>query len=267
MNALPLETPRWSRRCWAYTVAFVFAMQVALVVFLGERPRALPPRPALPGVVRFAADARSAQQMAMLPGLSDPTLLALPNLDGFSGAAWLRFTPLDYQPAGWSEPPRWLALGPEMLGRTFARLIATNQPPPLVIADQPLPPLPRSEPNFPNDPLPSFSRLHLEGGLAQRQLAVPIELKPWPHSDLLSNTTVRAMVSAEGFTLSTLLQNGCGLREADDLALTLAAAARFQPLPRNEGVARRDLPPTWGSLVFHWHTLPLVATNLASGQP
>ena len=50
-------------------------------------------------------------------------------------------------------------------------------------------------------------------------------------------------------------------------ALKLAAAARFQPLPRREGVARRDLPPTWGLLVFQWHTLPLVATNLATGQP
>ena len=267
MNALPLETPPWSRRRWGYTIAGLFALQVVLVFFLGERERAYPPPASWPVAASFAADTRSAQFLATLPGLSDPTLLALPNLDGFSGAAWLRFAPLDYQPSGWSEPPRWLALGTEMLGRTFAQFIATNQPPPFAIADQPLPPLPRSEPNFPNDPLAPETQLRLEGTLALRPLAAPLELRAWAHSDLLSNTTVRAMVSADGFTQSTVLVGGCGLREADEFALRLAAAARFQPLPRHASQLLRDQPPTWGSLVFQWHTLPLLLTNAATGQP
>jgi hypothetical protein len=267
MNAAALEPVRWSRRRWIYTVAALFLAQAALVFYLGRRESIPPQRRPFSTVVYLVADAWSSNQLAQLPDLNDPLLLALPNLNGFSGPAWLKFAPLDYRTDGWTEPPRWLPLEEHALGQTFSQFVSTNRVPPPLIADKPLPPLLRYEPNFPSDPLPQKSRLRLEGDLANRPLLAPLEIKSWPYSDILSNTTVEAVVDADGFTVSTRPLTGSGLPEVDLYALQVAAGARFQPLPRSGVSGGRANQLTWGRMVFLWHTLPLPATNLQSGPP
>jgi hypothetical protein len=261
MNAAALEPVRWSKRRWIYTSAVIFLAQVFLAFFLGRGEPASPQRPPFRTAIYLAADGWSSNQLAQLSDLSDPLLLALPSLHGFSGPAWLRFASPSYRPTGWSEPPRWLPLDARELGQTFSQFVSTNQVPPHFATDKPLPSLVRYEPNFPNDPLPQKSRLRILGELAKRPLVEPLEIKSWPHTDILSNTTVEAMVNADGLTVSTRLLTESGRKEADLHALQLAASARFEPLPRdNEG--RRATELTWGRLVFLWHTLPLPATNL-----
>ena len=265
MNTAVLERVRWSRRRWLYAVAAVFLLQAGLVFLLGHRQQRLPEPPIFRTAIHLLTDPNV--RFDSQPGMDDPTLLALPSLRGFSGPAWLTFPPLEYQPAEWEEPPHWLPLDSNTLSSTFSRFVRTNLISPLLIADKPLPPLPRYEPNFPNEPLPAQSRLRVEGNLATRPLLAPLELQSWPHSEILSNTTVQAAVDAAGFTFSAVLLDGSGLKEADFHALKLASGARFRPLPRAQRAPDGTGPMTWGRFVFQWHTLPPPTTNLSSAQP
>jgi hypothetical protein len=267
MNASLLEPVRWSRRRWVCAVTAVFALQAGLVICLGRRGQPLSERPIFRTAVYLVADEQSAEQLANLPGLDDPTLFALPNLRGFSGPAWLQFASLDYQPGEWSEPPHWLELRGRALGSTFSQFVETNTVSPLLMVDRPLPPLLRYEPNFPNEPVPPESRLRIEGELTARPLLFPLSLKSWTHSEILSNSVVQMAVNADGFTFSTLLLSECGLKEADLYALKLAGDARFRPLPRERRVAGDADSLMWGKLVFQWHTLPLTTTNVSPPEP
>ena len=265
MNSAALEPVRWPRRRWVCAVGAVFLIQAGLVFLFGHRTQRRPEPPIFRTTIHMVTD--PVAPLDSLPGMDDPTLLALPSLRGFSGPAWLTFSPLEYQPAEWVEPPHWLSLDSNALSSTFSRFIRTNVISPPLIADKPLPPLPGYEPNFPNEPLPSHSQLRLEGNLASRRLLAPLELQSWPYSEILSNTTVQAAVDAAGFTFSTVLLAGSGLKEADQFALKLASGARFRPLPRGQRAPDALGPVTWGRFVFQWHTLPLPTTNLSSAQP
>ena len=267
MNVAAQEPARWSARRWIYTVAGLFALQVGLLLYLGQVAEPLPARPTFRTAIYLATDARANEQLYRLPTISDPTLFALPGETGFSGPAWLRPQPIEFRPERWSEPQRWLAVDEQALGTEFARFVATNSSTPPLTANRPLPPLTRYEPNFLNDPLPRSSRLQLEGDLASRPLLTPLELRSWPNSDLLSSTTVRAAVDADGFTHSAVLLSECGSKEADLYALKLANQARFRPLPRAARDRTGSGPLAWGKLIFHWRTLPLAATNVTRGQP
>ena len=266
MNAAVREPVRWSSRRWIYTVAAVFLLQVGLLLYLGQRAKPLPARPTFRTAVYLVVDPTSNEQLSRLPTLSDPTLFALPAEDGFSGPAWLLPAPIEFQPKRWSEPIRWLDVDEQSLGGEFARFVASSAITPALTANKPLPPLLRYEPNFPNDPLPQSSRLRLQGALASRPLVAPLELRSWPHSDVLGSTIIQAAVDADGLTHSAVILGECGLKEADLHALKLANQARFRPLPRAARDRTGSGPLAWGRLIFHWHTLPLAATNLTRGQ-
>lgn len=266
MNAAVPEPGRWSTRRWTYTVATLFAIQVGLLLYLGQRAEPLPARPTFRTAVHLAADPWSNEQLFSLPTQSDPTLFALPGEHGFSGPAWLRPAPIEFQPRRWSEPLAWLEVDQRELGGDFTRFVATNAIPPPLTANKSLPPLLRYEPNFQNAPIPQVSRLRIEGELASRSLLAPLQLRSWPNSEVLSNTTVRAAVDADGFTHSAIILVESGSKEADQHALRLANQARFQPLPRASRDRTGSGPLAWGRLIFQWHTLPLAATNLTGGQ-
>ena len=267
MSLDAIQPVRWPLRRWVIAVVAVFTLHAALAYFLGQKERRLPAREPFRTAIRMAADEEATRRIAALTEPNNPTLLALPSLRGFSGAAWLRFPTLDYQPAEWSEPPHWLTMNTQTLGAAFSQFIRTNVVSPVLIADKPLPSLIGYDLNFPNEPVPAFSRFRLEGNLAARALVTPLELKSWASAEMLSNSVVQAVVDADGFTFSPTLLSGSGLKEADLHALTLAASARFRPLPREQRIRRGHSSFTWGKLIFQWHTLPLVATNLSGIAP
>jgi hypothetical protein len=267
MNSSALEPPRWTWRRWLYAIAAVFVVQAALIFVLSQRQRAVPEKPIFRTAIRLVTGEESEQQLASRTGMDEPTLLALPSLRGFSGPAWLTFSFLEHEPAEWNEPPHWLSLDTQALGSTFSQFVGANVILPPRIADKPLPPLPQYEPSFPNEPLAAESRVRIEGALTGRPLLVPLKLKSWPYSDILSNTTVQAAVDADGFVFSSVLLSGSGLNNADVHALDLVAGARFRPLPRLRRTPDGGGPLTHGTLVFQWRTLPLPATNLSSFQP
>lgn len=267
MNTIAHDAPPWSRRHWVYAVAGVVVLQAALIYFLAQPEQRPPERPLFRTSIQLAADDDAIRSIASLPGLDDPTLLALPSLQGFSGAAWLLFPTLDYKPAEWVEPPHWLPLETQSLSGTFSQYVTTNVITPLLIADKPLPPLQRYEPNFPPELLPTQSIGRVEGELSGRKLISAIELKSWPAAEILSNTVVQAAVDASGFTFSATLLSSSGSPNADRHALTEVLNARFRPLREMPAASEPTRVLTWGRWIFQWHTLPVPATNLAVIAP
>ncbi len=246
------------------------AAQAGLIYGLAERPRASLPPPPSPTVIHLAVDAVSAQRLRESPTLIDPTVFALPSHQGFSGRAWLRFTPPAYQLTDWSEPHRWLDLNAAPLGGTFARFVTTNESPPLRVADKAAPKLPLDELTAPRLLMPTNSSLRIEGDLAGRPLLAPLMPMAWPHAEILGPTEVQLLVNGGGFVVSTVLLAESGLRAADQHAIELARAAHFAPVTG----FKRSAPPahaatllTRGRIVFFWHTLPAPGTNTAAITP
>jgi TonB family protein len=264
MNTAPLEFVAWPWRRWFYCVGLVFLTQVVVIFFLAERPSPPSPGPQFRTRIKLAVDPASEQPLAGLPALSDPTLFALPNLHGFSGAAWLTFPPLEQHFTDWSEPPHWLELDPARLGKDFLASVGTNIAAPLLVADKPLPSLPGPNPVLTNGPATLRSEIRIEGDLARRALLRPAVLPSWAHSDILTNTVVQLLVDANGDPQLRTLLSSCGHSEADQFALKLAASARFQPLPNEGGREAPSSSVTWGKMIFQWHTIPLPATNTLS---
>jgi len=94
----------------------------------------------------------------------------------------------------------------------------------------------------------------------------------------LANSVVQVVVDAEGRPISATLYPddsgpgprtfGSGLKEADEQALALAKAARFNPMTGGgpDRVTSPTAQLTWGRMIFQWHTLP-VATNAPPATP
>lgn len=268
MSPEPSDLPRWSNRKWLLTIFLVFLLQLALVLYLGERPLAPKPAPQFGTSIRLAMEPWSQEQLAAAPMVSDPALFALPNPKSFSGQAWFTFSPLEYQFTDWTEPKRWLDLDTNRLAADFSFLVEKQETPPMLVADKPMPPLAGVEIFTLLPPMRTESRVRLEGDLAKRALLRPLEAPSWQSSDILTNSVVRMIVDHRGFTVSAILLATSGLKEADQFALKTATTAQFEPLPQassGKGGAGDGL--SFGRLVFEWHTIAPKITNTAQLSP
>jgi hypothetical protein len=266
VNAAPIEPVRWTPRRWLYAIASVFLAQLALILFFSESLRRVPHGPQFRTAINLAVDPASEQKLSQLPALSDPTLSALPNLHGFSGAAWLIFPPMQHQFTDWTNSAHWLEIDAGGLGKTFLSFVRSNTTAPLLIADKPLPSLTGPRLLLTNQPLAEHSEVRIEGELAGRQLLNPMPLRSWPYSEILTNTEVQLLVDVDGETLPATLLSSCGYADADQYALKVAANSRFQPLRGKGGTSATSGQVTWGKMIFQWHTtLPASASTLSSG--
>lgn len=251
---------RWRLRGWGY-VALVFVTQVGLIYWLSDRTPLRPRSPAVSPSIHLLIPAGEA-----LLALRDATLFALPHRCGFSGPAWLDFTPPDFRPTDPPDPPRWLALQPAVLGQTFQQSLSLHLTAELPSPEAPLPELTR--PTLPPQTLgPDHSGLEVAGDLAGAGPLNPLALPPQPHDDLLTNTVVGLVVDGLGQPVTTTLLAGSGRTEADRLALEQARAARFQPLDPELTPLEARSRLRWGELIFRWQTLPPPGTNAPAAAP
>src|SRR6185436_8237114 len=98
MSFETLEPRRWTPgRFWA-TIGSVFALQLSLILWLGDRSSATPPPIPTPPRVRLN------HEPGELFALLDPTLFALPHHEEFSSVLMVP----EFHPADWSRDPLWL---------------------------------------------------------------------------------------------------------------------------------------------------------------
>jgi hypothetical protein len=255
MNAHPLGETGWKPRRWLSAVLLLFALQVILIFWLGERPRVLPVPTGNGFTWRIAGPA-----WGEILALQDPTLFLLPHRNGFSGPAWMKTPGLPASAFFWTEGPRLLTLSDRDLGSTFNRFVATNK-----FGTQRMKPLQEPTITLPEVPkrilLPASSSLRMEGPLAGRSFVTKPQLRSWPHTELLTNSVIQLLIDEEGkpVTPGTLLVSS-GYAPADAYALEQVRTTRFNPLINTAAPSN-----TWGLLIFEWTTSP--ATNAPPPNP
>lgn len=256
----PSSASGWSAGWWAF-VALMFAAQLGLIFWLSD-PEPLRTRTPYPAPTLELAENAPEEWLR----LSDPTLFALPRVESFSGAAWLRITPRRMPFFEYYEEPRWLAPTAASLVKGLAAADA-----PTVSRDWQVPVFTPAAalPELTRAPLTGGSQVRVEGELAGRRLLTPMELPPWPapapapnELELVAPSKTQVVVDSRGIPLSAVLLQKSGLKAADDLALQRSLAARFEPLPgatAEEGPAvdpaARVRALTWGQLIFEWETV------------
>jgi hypothetical protein len=257
-NPSKLKSRRIRPGIWI-AVGLVFGVQIAALFWLGNPPPVQHLHPT--AAPKFILVTNGWNELL---ALQDPTLFALPHRNNFSGAAWLKIPPQDFQPTNRSEPTQPLQLSREELGATFAAFMQSNPPPRIQmdiaaglgmidLVDLPLPP-PQS--------IVTASTVRVEGDLKKRRLLEPLQLPPQPSADVLQNTEVQLFVDALGNTFSPVIVAKSGNDNVDAMVLTnFAKNARFEPLKANElGTAPAEIM-TFGKLIFEWQTVPLAQTN------
>jgi hypothetical protein len=235
----------WTRRRWLTAVGLVLGFQVLLISLLERHSHGMSRKTVAALEVHWLKDI-SLVSLAV----NDPTLFVLPHREGFSGGAWLNkvYSP-NFRAPAWTEAPRLLALSAETLGASFGEFVAANSQHSFQAIAAEAPALDMPEHNAFTMP-PTESKLELEGSLKRRRLLAPPDLQSWTNADVLTNSIVQLFVNARGNVIQSVLLQGCGLKDADDLAMKLSKAARFEPITDDANSA------TVGKMIFEWKTVP-----------
>jgi TonB family protein len=251
MNAVADQSPRWSGRRWLLTVVALALAQAALVLALSQRALP-PPRAPAPQPDMRVLEPVGSRPTAATPA-TDPTLFALINPRGFSGAGWMRFNFAAHELRDWQDEPRWLTLDPARFGAEFRKLAAGTGADRLSLRDKPPPR--DTVPAVAPPPVRDQTGWQFSRELRERPLLTPVILPAWPHADVLGRTVLELAVNASGDVLSARVLRSCGLAAADAFALQAFEQARFQPLPR----VAPNTPPakataTLGTATITWWT-------------
>src|SRR5262245_47605270 len=208
MNIPVPDLETWSRARYWTAFAIALVAQALLIYALSERqpaaPRAVESTPVHYLVLDSLVDTATSEWLQ----LGDPTLFALPNLRGFSGAAWLRPNALNYQPTDWVGPDCWLTPDLTEPAAPFTETVDRNTAVCPAFVDKPAPRL--SEVNPRSIPLPTKSSVRVEGELARRALLGPVEVPSLPHTDILTNTVVELGVNPSGLVQWTVVLGSSG---------------------------------------------------------
>jgi TonB family protein len=251
------EPANWTVRRWVGVLVLVFLAQLILIVSLGKRGPVQARSGSGPSVLKLAAN-----PSREFLELEDPTLFALPHIQGFSGKAWLKVEGTSMTNFVWSEPEKWLGVQLEPLGAAFREFMATNRFASLEMQQTLGPELTVPEGRQMAPPMVQSS-MRLTGELAARRLLTRLDLPSWPprtnalnELDLVTNTVVQVVVNAAGRPVSATLLGRSGSEAADERAMSEARTARFAPLAggENEAMTNPIANLTWGRMVFEWAT-------------
>lgn len=238
---------RWRRGKWLSAVLFVFAIQLALMLWASQKP--FSPRQIYPGEPKVAIAEPEREPNREWLEQENPFLFAGASRNGFSGEAWLR-------KPDWTVPTPNLQSQPEFLRAKEARKITyasdVNREFDFALARHRRPSLPL--PLLEKEARKQESELVLTG-FNERKLAAPLAIPVQFHTDVLASTVVEAMIDRDGLVISARLMKPSGSTKADSEALALTGRVRFTPSRSGENI------PDVGKLIFEWFTLHLSDTN------
>jgi TonB family protein len=265
MNSPSHQRSGWGWRPWLWILGGGLVAHLGLVFAFGERTRPPAELSAPKPWMEWVVESHCLAAVIEAPQLSDPTLLALPSGQGFSGPAWLELVGQASPSFQWVESPSYLALDTNDLGLAFLQFRATNKYESHVLQDLFQPASSTADILLFNDPGMTQSLVRLEGPLAGRLQIHPLVVRDPVSADLLADTVVQVRADREGAVESAMVVSGSGLKSADEQALAAVRLVRFCPLP-SAGAGRSEFP-SWGKFVFQWLPVPPSATSPVPGGP
>jgi hypothetical protein len=247
------ESSAWTPRRWGWTIGLLFLGQLLVAWFLADRTPLAIRKSRNPTRYRLVTDERETIRLNANLAPGDPALLALISAHNFSGAIWQQYPRMIHALADWTETPSWLSPRLDRLGSRWGDSIRPPADGPTISAEQANPPW--AVLTVTNEPLLSQSVLRIQGDLVNRPLVTPLTLPCWTNKTVLTNSEVQIIVGPDGCAFSAILQASCGETNADQQALELSRACRFQPRPRPDPADAWNIPALqWGILVFQWVT-------------
>jgi hypothetical protein len=255
-NSRPSPVTRTANIAWAHTNWIETPAALAQTRFLANAGRvALAPAPS-----ESSTSLRSSPSQPMLPKVSSGPRPPHPASSNPPRGQRSSFTNAIATPT-WSQPEtpateatiKHAALFP---GTLFASLLGAFNSPAATARERPAPPLgvlPRIE----RDRTEEASVLVLSGAITERRPLSPVLLPTWPHHDVLRPTAIEIAANSSGEVLFTRLAASSGLRRADEHALGIARALRFEPIAgKSSAGAVEKSSATTGIAKFIWQQSP-----------
>lgn len=241
-HAAPRQTA-WSRARWIISITGFFLLQFVFLYVVMDRPLSDSLRgPRI--VARLIPGSFSEDRMSQNVFATDPLLFPLASQHGFSGAGWMTVNRPDYSFPDEIEPPQWLALKTDRLGR-----IAPAQPKAEVPFELGQQSTPQTEalPVFVPPVLPQTNTVvRVDAKLSERAVGLPMKLPALPSDKVLSNSVVDVAVNGAGQVIACRIAAQSDSKEADREALHKAKLLRFRSL--------NAVGTIWGQAIFEWAT-------------
>lgn len=237
---------RWPFSRWLILITGFFVFQLSFAFLVADRPLNATKKPQT-FIARTIPGTLTEERLSQTFFTSDPLLFPLASQHGYSGAGWMTVNRPAYEFPEEIEPPHWLALHSDDLGR--------------VSPAKPKPELPfqlgqQSTPQ--TEALPVFvttvvartnSLVRVDANLRDRAIGIPMKLPARPNADVLSNSVIDIAVNGAGEVVASRLAGSSTSKEADRAALAQAKLLKFHPL--------NAIGTIWGQAIFEWETAEL----------
>lgn len=238
----------WPLGRWLVLICGLLIFQLGFAYLVADRPIGRAGKKEQHIIARTIPGTLSEDRLSQTFFTSDPLLFPLASQHGFSGLGWMTVNRTAYQFPEEIEPPRWLMLRNENLGR-----VAPAQPRPELPFQLGQQSTPQTEalPVFVTAVVPRTNSLvRVAGTLRERAVGLPIKLPVRPSDKVLKSSVVDIAVNGAGEVVSRrLVSPGSGSAKADGEALENAKLLRFRPL--------NAIGTIWGQAIFEWETAEL----------
>ncbi|MGZ4988118.1 MAG: hypothetical protein ACXWBP_08760 [Limisphaerales bacterium] len=249
-HALRLAPPRphWTLGRWLFLICGFFIFQLGFAYLVADRPIGHGGKKEQNLIARTIPGILTEERLSKTFFTTDPRLFPLASQHGFSGVGWMTVTRPAYQFPEEIEPPHWLALRNESLGR-----VKPAQPKPALPFQLGRQSTPQTEalPVFVAAVVPRTNSLaRVDAKLRDRAIGLPMKLPARPSDKVLNNSVVDIAVNGAGEVVAQrLVPPGSGSDKADEDALKRAKLLRFRAL--------NAVGTLWGQAIFEWETSEL----------
>lgn len=251
------EAHPWSRRRWAWAVAFILGVHVLLISYFSDKLAfsSVSNQETALRTVRLVSEKSVRERFSEVLMLTDPTLFVLAHPNGFSGVAWSQAASIPYSLSVKVEPPLTWSNAPAALGMEFAKRIDAPSMPGMAAALRDLPSPPRIAP--PEVPGTIETSVQITGDLARRRVLRMPELAPIDPGLLTSNCVIHVVVDSGGDMISAVVWPPTSGDVLTARAIEFAKAMRFAP----EDSTDRDV--TTGQILLQWLVMDHRSTDAA----